>query len=116
MYLYYPVILIFVSFVILFCPAPILFHKSRRWFLYSHVRLRVPLPLDACMFMVTDISQWRLFFAGLYPVEFRDFFLGDMYCSLTYAMCVSDTTFSVYLRYRLSTPPPHFPPNGESGM
>lgn len=34
--------------------------------------------------------QWRLFFAGLYPVEFRDFFLGDMYCSLTYAMCVSN--------------------------
>lgn len=33
--------------------------------------------------------QWRLFFAGLYPVEFRDFFLGDMYCSLTYAMSVS---------------------------
>lgn len=37
MYLYYPVILIFVTFVILFFPAPILFHKSRRWFLYSHV-------------------------------------------------------------------------------
>lgn len=35
------------------------------------------------------MSQWRLFWAGLYPVEFRDFFLGDMYCSLTYAMCVS---------------------------
>ncbi|RFU31537.1 hypothetical protein B7463_g4832, partial [Scytalidium lignicola] len=27
---------------------------------------------------------WRLLLAGLYPVEFRDFFLGDMYCSLTY--------------------------------
>lgn len=37
MYLYYPVILIFVTFVILFLPAPILFHKSRKWFLYSHV-------------------------------------------------------------------------------
>lgn len=37
MYLYYPVILIFITFVILFFPAPILFHKSRRWFLYSHV-------------------------------------------------------------------------------
>lgn len=39
MYLYYPVILILVTFVILFLPAPILFHKSRRWFLYSHVGL-----------------------------------------------------------------------------
>lgn len=33
--------------------------------------------------------QWRLLLAGLYPVEFRDFFLGDMYCSQTYAMGVS---------------------------
>lgn len=37
MYLYYPVILICVTFFLLFLPAPILFHKSRRWFLYSHV-------------------------------------------------------------------------------
>lgn len=37
MYLYYPVILIFVTFAILFMPAPIFFHKSRKWFLYSHV-------------------------------------------------------------------------------
>jgi len=36
----------------------------------------------------SDRSQWRLLFAGLYPVEFRDFFLGDMFCSLTYAMGV----------------------------
>jgi hypothetical protein len=37
MYLYYPVILIGVSLGILFFPAPILRHKSRRWFLYAHV-------------------------------------------------------------------------------
>jgi EXS family len=37
----------------------------------------------------SDIHQWRLFFAGLYPVEFRDFFLGDMFCSETYPMGVS---------------------------
>lgn len=35
------------------------------------------------------IEQFRLLLAGLYPVEFRDFFLGDMYCSLTYFMGVS---------------------------
>lgn len=37
MYLYYPVILIGVSLVVLFFPAPILRYKSRRWFLYAHV-------------------------------------------------------------------------------
>ncbi|KAF2731706.1 SPX-domain-containing protein [Polyplosphaeria fusca] len=68
MYLYYPVILIGVAFMILFCPLPVLYYRSRYWLLYS------------C---------WRLFFAGLYRVEFRDFYLGDMFCSLTYTMGVS---------------------------
>lgn len=42
LYLYFPVILIALSFTILFLPAPILFHKSRKWFLYSHVRVPHP--------------------------------------------------------------------------
>jgi xenotropic and polytropic retrovirus receptor 1 len=67
LYLWYPVILVGLSLVILLFPAPVLGHKSRTWFLYSH---------------------WRLLLAGIYPVEFRDFFLGDIYCSLTYAMAV----------------------------
>ncbi|KAK4103992.1 SPX-domain-containing protein, partial [Parathielavia hyrcaniae] len=58
MYLYYPVILICITLVILFLPAPFLHHKARRWFLYSH---------------------YRLLLSGLYPVEFRDFFLGDIW-------------------------------------
>ncbi|MCJ1313018.1 hypothetical protein MMC25_006694 [Agyrium rufum] len=33
-----------------------------------------------------ELAEWRLILAGLYPVEFRDFFLGDMFCSLTYTM------------------------------
>lgn len=37
MYLYYPVILIFVTLVFIFLPAPILFNQSRRWFAYAHV-------------------------------------------------------------------------------
>lgn len=37
MYLYYPVVLIFLTFAILFMPAPVFYHKSRKWFLYSHV-------------------------------------------------------------------------------
>ncbi|KAL8961542.1 MAG: hypothetical protein Q9193_001915 [Seirophora villosa] len=35
-------------------------------------------------------AMFRLLLAGIYPVEFRDFFLGDMYCSQTYAMGVSN--------------------------
>lgn len=86
MYLYYPVILIGLSLAVLFFPAPILRYKSRRWFLYAHVST------STCPALTATIAnlgfQWRLFFAGLYPVEFRDFFLGDIYCSLTYAMSV----------------------------
>ncbi|KAK3299359.1 SPX domain-containing protein, partial [Chaetomium fimeti] len=58
LYLYYPVVLICITLVIIFFPAPVLHHKARRWFLYSH---------------------YRLLLSGLYPVEFRDFFLGDMW-------------------------------------
>ncbi|KAI5288821.1 hypothetical protein KEM52_001011 [Ascosphaera acerosa] len=64
-YIYWPVILIGLTVIILFMPAPILYPRARRWWAYSN---------------------WRLLPAGLYPVEFRDFFLGDMYCSQTYAM------------------------------
>jgi xenotropic and polytropic retrovirus receptor 1 len=38
MFLYYPVILIFATIVTIFMPAPIIFHRSRRWFVYAHVR------------------------------------------------------------------------------
>ncbi|KAK4239674.1 hypothetical protein C8A03DRAFT_32275 [Achaetomium macrosporum] len=75
MYLYYPVILICITLVILFFPAPVLHYKARRWFLYSH---------------------YRLLLSGLYPVEFRDFFLGDIWCSLTYATCNIELFFCLY--------------------
>ncbi|QSZ30087.1 hypothetical protein DSL72_004607 [Monilinia vaccinii-corymbosi] len=75
MFIYYPIILIFVTVLIVFLPAPIIFHRSRKWFVYSH---------------------WRLLLAGLYPVEFRDFFLGDMYCSLTYCMSNIELFFCLY--------------------
>ncbi|KAK4656978.1 Xenotropic and polytropic retrovirus receptor 1 [Podospora pseudocomata] len=75
MYLYYPVVLICITLGILFFPAPILHHKARRWFLYSH---------------------YRLLLSGLYPVEFRDFFLGDIWCSLTYATCNIELFFCLY--------------------
>lgn len=41
----------------------------------------------------SNILQWRLLLSGLYPVEFRDFFMGDMYCSQAYAMGVSYRVF-----------------------
>jgi hypothetical protein len=44
-----------------------------------------------CGLNITNVFQWRLLLAGLYPVEFRDFLLGDMYCSLTFLMSVSIT-------------------------
>ncbi|KAJ9659444.1 Xenotropic and polytropic retrovirus receptor 1 [Coniosporium apollinis] len=76
MFLYYPIVLIVVTGIILFLPAPILYPRSRSWFAYSN---------------------WRLFFSGLYPVEFRDFFLGDMYCSEIYAMGNIPMFFCLYV-------------------
>ncbi|KAF2703441.1 EXS-domain-containing protein [Pleomassaria siparia CBS 279.74] len=75
MYIYYPVLLIGISTVILFFPAKILYYRSRKWLIYS---------------------IWRLVLAGLYPVEFRDFYLGDMFCSLTYAMGNIELFFCLY--------------------
>ncbi|EKD19509.1 EXS family protein [Drepanopeziza brunnea f. sp. 'multigermtubi' MB_m1] len=78
MFIYYPVVLIFVTAVVILFPGPYIFHRSRKWFVYSH---------------------WRLLLAGLYPVEFRDFFLGDMYCSLTYFMSNIELFFCLYAHY-----------------
>ncbi|KAN0099883.1 EXS domain containing protein [Hyaloscypha variabilis] len=74
-FLYYPIILVGVTALIMSFPAPILYHHSRMYFLYSH---------------------WRLLFSGFYPVEFRDFFLGDMYCSLTYVTMNLQVFFCLY--------------------
>jgi hypothetical protein len=56
-------------------PFKAVYYEARRWWGYSN---------------------WRLLFAGLYPVEFRDFFLGDMYCSETYAMAQIEAFFCLY--------------------
>ncbi|KAJ5134555.1 hypothetical protein N7526_005920 [Penicillium atrosanguineum] len=60
MYIYWPVVLIGLTLIIIFLPVRVLYHRSRKWWAFSN---------------------WRLLLAGIYPVEFRDFFLGDMYCS-----------------------------------
>jgi xenotropic and polytropic retrovirus receptor 1 len=72
MFLYYPVILIFVTVVTLFLPAPILYHRSRRWFVYAHVSMlylyfRVTLIiysgvyyLPAYILSSFEISSWEI--------------------------------------------------------
>jgi xenotropic and polytropic retrovirus receptor 1 len=75
MFLYWPVILIGLTLLIICLPLPILYPKARKWWAYSN---------------------WRLLLAGLYPVEFRDFFLGDMYCSQTYTMGNIELFFCLY--------------------
>ncbi|KAJ5573713.1 uncharacterized protein N7459_008140 [Penicillium hispanicum] len=78
MYIYWPVVLIGVTLIILFLPARVLYHRSRKWWAFSN---------------------WRLLLAGIYPVEFRDFFLGDMYCSQTYAMGNIELFFCLYASF-----------------
>jgi hypothetical protein len=75
---YWPILLIGLSVGIMFMPAPYFYQKSRGWLLYSN---------------------WRLLLAGIYPVEFRDFFLGDMFCSLTYSMGHIELFFCLYARH-----------------
>jgi xenotropic and polytropic retrovirus receptor 1 len=64
--------------LLLFAPIPNFFYSdSRKWLAQS---------------------LWRLVLAGIYPVEFRDFFLGDMFCSQTYAMGNIELFFCLYAR------------------
>ncbi|QIX02528.1 hypothetical protein AMS68_008045 [Peltaster fructicola] len=78
MYIYWPVILIGLSAILLFAPPPFFYPKSRSWLLYTN---------------------WRLFLSGLYPVEFRDFFFGDMFCSLTYSLGNIELFFCLYAQH-----------------
>lgn len=62
---YYPYIYFYSLLVILFCPLNVFYLKARIWFI---------------------VSIFRLFLSGFYPVEFRDFFMGVITCSLTYSI------------------------------
>lgn len=71
---YYPILLLGISVLVLIWP----FGKtksSRAWLLHS---------------------LWRLTFSGLYPVEFRDLLVGDIFCSLTYSLSNMEIFFCVY--------------------
>lgn len=60
----WPWIFFGVMLVIFLWPGSQLYGSSRRWL---------------------QVALWRLLLSGFYPVEFRDFFLGDILCSLTYS-------------------------------
>jgi len=62
---YWPLILISITFFILFCPLPIAHFTARRWLISSIGRILV---------------------SGYYRVEFRDFFLADEMNSLSYSI------------------------------
>lgn len=47
MFKYWPVLLVAVTAFILFIPAPILYHRSREWWVYSNVSVPYPLPYMA---------------------------------------------------------------------
>jgi xenotropic and polytropic retrovirus receptor 1 len=74
-YIYWPLFLVIITALIMFLPFPILYHNARKWWAESNLRL-------IC--------------APFYPVEFRDFYLGDMYCSQTYAMGQIEVFFCLY--------------------
>ncbi|EXJ60731.1 hypothetical protein A1O7_04884 [Cladophialophora yegresii CBS 114405] len=74
-YIYWPLFLIIITVVIIFFPFPFIYHHARKWWAETNLRLA---------------------FAPFYPVEFRDFYLGDMYCSQTYAMGQIELFFCLY--------------------
>lgn len=74
-FLYWPVVLIGLTLIIMALPFKILYPHARKWWGYSN---------------------WRLLCAGLYPVEFRDFYLGDMYTSSSYTMSQVALFFCLY--------------------
>ena len=93
MFIYWPIILVAVSAVLLFSPIKVLYHRSRMWWALSNVSNSLA---AVSRLRSSNKEQGRLFAAPLYAVEFRDFLLGDMYCSLAYTMAVSFRAMNVY--------------------
>jgi hypothetical protein len=62
---YYTYIYFYITLAILLCPLNIFYLNARIWFI---------------------VSIFRLFLSGFYPIEFRDFFMGVITCSLTYSI------------------------------
>lgn len=106
MYIYWPVVLVGATAILLACPLPIYFHRSRKWFLESLWRTYYPtrLPSVVVLFGIVQSGKSMLtldpgvFLSGLYPVEFRDLFFGDIFCSATYTFGNIELFFCLYDR------------------
>lgn len=51
MFIYYPVILIFITVVILFLPLKVFYHHSRLWWAFSNVRRYPFIPIAFLSFL-----------------------------------------------------------------
>ncbi|KAI5966543.1 SYG1 [Candida pseudojiufengensis] len=80
----WPWIFFGVLLVIFLWPGNIFYGSSRRWLQFAIL---------------------RLILSGLYPVEFRDFFLGDIVCSLTYTMGNLPFFFCLFANHWVGTLP-----------
>lgn len=74
---YFPPIYLGISLVLFLWPFKMFYWRARKWLLIALV---------------------RLFMSGLYPVEFRDFFVGDMFCSLNYSLSNASFFFCLYAK------------------
>lgn len=72
---YYPCIFLGVAVISFFMPIPIFYWSARQWLIRALT---------------------RILFSGLYPVEFRDFFIGDILCSMTYPLSNVALFFCLY--------------------
>ncbi|EPS39853.1 hypothetical protein H072_6265 [Dactylellina haptotyla CBS 200.50] len=63
--IWFPLIYVILGLLVIFNPFKFGYFHSRKWLLYT---------------------LYRLFWAGVYPVEFRDFWSGDIFCSMTYTL------------------------------
>ncbi|CAH6722733.1 protein Syg1p [[Candida] jaroonii] len=71
----WPWIFLGICLIIMFWPFNYFYRSSRRWLLFA---------------------LWRILWSGFYPVEFRDFFIGDLLCSLTYTLGNISFFFCLY--------------------
>lgn len=65
--IHFPIMFVGLSVAMMLMPFKIFYYDSRRWF---------------------NRVLFRLALSGTFPVEFKDFWMGDMFCSQTYALGV----------------------------
>lgn len=70
----WPLVFTAMILIMVFWPGHQFYASSRRWLL---------------------VALWRICWSGFYPVEFRDFYLGDILCSLSYSL--SNLSFFICL-------------------